>query len=139
MLNFTIRRLLLSVPVLVIISFVIFMLLELAPGDPMANVPLTVPPEVKEKMREALGLGEPWHIRFVKWLIQFFVVEPQVLFDHVFGTGFAEDKLRVISWQTRSPSHGHCRSADPANPVGGRHVICHRSADRTADRGDLGL
>lgn len=103
MLNFTIRRLLLSVPVLVIISFVIFMLLELAPGDPMANVPLTVPPEVKEKMREALGLGEPWHIRFVKWLIQFFVVEPQVLFDHVFGTGFAEDKLRVISWQTRSP------------------------------------
>jgi ABC-type dipeptide/oligopeptide/nickel transport system permease component len=38
---------------------VIFLLLELAPGDPMAQVPLTVPPEVKQKMREALGLGEP--------------------------------------------------------------------------------
>ncbi|NKB28171.1 MAG: ABC transporter permease subunit [Rhodobacteraceae bacterium] len=103
MLNFTIRRLLLSVPVLIFISLVIFMLLELAPGDPMANVPLTVPPEVKERMREALGLGEPWHIRFVKWMIQFFWVEPQNLIDHMFGTTFAEGKLRVISWQTRSP------------------------------------
>lgn len=103
MLNFTIRRLLISVPVLVFISLVIFMLLELAPGDPMANVPLTVPPEVKERMREALGLGEPWHIRFVKWMIQFFWVEPQILIDHYFGTTFAEGQQRVISWQTRSP------------------------------------
>jgi peptide/nickel transport system permease protein len=44
---------------LLFISLVIFLLLELAPGDPMAQVPLTVPPEVKQKMREALGLGEP--------------------------------------------------------------------------------
>ena len=58
MLTFTIRRLFLAIPTLLFISLVIFLLLELAPGDPMAQVPLTVPPEVKEKMREALGLGE---------------------------------------------------------------------------------
>ena len=58
MLTFTIRRLVLAVPTLLFISLAIFLLLELAPGDPMAQVPLTVPPEVKEKMREALGLGE---------------------------------------------------------------------------------
>ncbi|PSL21890.1 ABC transporter permease [Shimia abyssi] len=103
MLTFTIRRLILAVPTLLFISLVIFLLLELAPGDPMAQVPLTVPPEVKEKMRLALGLGEPMHIRFWKWLVQFFWVEPQVLFDHYFGTAYAEGKLRVISWQTRSP------------------------------------
>ena len=103
MLTFTIRRLILSIPTLFFISLVIFLLLELAPGDPMAQVPLTVPPEVKEKMRQALGLGEPGYIRFYKWLVQFFWVEPQVLFDHLFGTGFAEGKLRIISWQTRSP------------------------------------
>ena len=57
MLTFTIRRLLLSIPTLLFISLVIFLLLQLAPGDPMAQVPLTVPPEVKQKMREALGLG----------------------------------------------------------------------------------
>jgi peptide/nickel transport system permease protein len=103
MLTFTIRRLILSIPTLFFISLVIFLLLELAPGDPMAQVPLTVPPEVKEKMRQALGLGEPGYIRFYKWLVQFFWVEPQVLFDHLFGTSFAEGKLRIISWQTRSP------------------------------------
>ena len=59
MLTYTIRRLVLSVPTLLFISLVIFLLLELAPGDPMAQVPLTVPPEVKELMREALGLDGP--------------------------------------------------------------------------------
>ena len=103
MLNFTIRRLVLAVPTLLFISLVIFLLLELAPGDPMAQVPLTVPPEVKEKMREALGLGQPMHIRFWKWIVQFFWIEPQVLIDSMLGTTFSEGDLRVISWQTRSP------------------------------------
>ncbi len=103
MLTFTIRRLILAIPTLLFISLVIFLLLELAPGDPMAQVPLTVPPEVKEKMRLALGLGEPGYIRFYKWLVQFFWVEPQVLFDHMFGTTFSEGKLRIISWQHRGP------------------------------------
>jgi peptide/nickel transport system permease protein len=103
MLTYTIRRLVLSVPTLIFISLAIFLLLQLAPGDPMAQVPLTVPPEVKEKMRQALGLGEPVYVQYWKWLVQFFWIEPQVLFDHIFGTSFAEGKLRVISWQTRSP------------------------------------
>ncbi len=71
MLTFTIRRLLISIPTLIFISLIIFLLLNLAPNDPMAQVPLTVPPEVKEKMREALGLGQPLYIQFWKWLVQF--------------------------------------------------------------------
>ena len=103
MLNYTIRRLLISIPTLLFISLVIFLMLDLAPGDPMSSIPLTVPPEVKEKMREALGIGEPVHIRFLNWLYQFFVVEPQVAWDHLFGTDFAEGKQRIISFQSRSP------------------------------------
>ena len=103
MLTYTLRRLVLAIPTLLFISIVIFLLLQLAPGDPMAQVPLTVPPEVKQKMREALGLGAPIHVQYWKWLVQFFWIEPQVLIDHWFGTTFAEGKLRVISWQTRSP------------------------------------
>jgi len=103
MLTFTIRRLVLAVPTLLFISLIIFLLLELAPGDPMAQVPLTVPPDVKEKMREALGLGQPMHIRFWKWIVQFFWIEPQVLVDWALGTTFSAGDLRVISWQTRSP------------------------------------
>jgi peptide/nickel transport system permease protein len=113
MLTFTIRRLLLSIPTLLFISLVIFLLLQLAPGDPMAQVPLTVPPEVKQKMREALGLGAPIYVQYWKWLVQFFWIEPQVFIDYLTNrsallgwlpdTNFYQDELRVISWQTRSP------------------------------------
>ena len=103
MLTFTIRRLLLSIPTLLFIALVIFLLLELAPGDPMAQMPLTIPPEVKEKMREALGLGQPWYVRFYLWLYQFFIVEPQYWIDALFGTNFAQGAQRIISFQSRSP------------------------------------
>lgn len=103
MLTYTIRRLLLSIPTLIFIAFVIFMLLELAPGDPMSQMPLTIPPEVKEKMRLALGLGEPWWVRFPLWLKQFFIVEPQYWIDSAFGTNFADGAQRIISFQSRSP------------------------------------
>ncbi|MDO7559037.1 MAG: ABC transporter permease [Loktanella sp.] len=103
MLTFTLRRLLMSIPTLLFIAFVIFMLLELAPGDPMSQMPLTIPPEVKEKMRLALGLGEPWWVRFPLWLKQFFIVEPQYWWDAAFGTNFADGAQRIISFQSRSP------------------------------------
>ena len=103
MLTYTLRRLLLSIPTLLFIAFVIFMLLELAPGDPMANMPLTIPDEVKQRMREALGLGEPWYTRFGLWLYQFFVVEPQYWIDNAWGTNFADGAQRIISFQSRSP------------------------------------
>ncbi|ASP22298.1 peptide ABC transporter permease [Antarctobacter heliothermus] len=103
MLSFAMRRLVLTIPTLLFISFVIFMLLQLAPGDPMANVPLTVPDEVKQKMREALGLGEPPLVQYWKWLVQMFWIEPQVFIDWLFGTNMTEGVQRVISWQSRSP------------------------------------
>jgi peptide/nickel transport system permease protein len=103
MLSFTIRRLLTAIPTLIVISFVIFLLLELAPGDPMAQMPLTIPDEVRQRMREALGLGEPVHVRYWKWLVQFFWVEPLHLIDALFGTSLGEGMQRVLSWQTRSP------------------------------------
>ncbi|MFO6462946.1 ABC transporter permease [Jannaschia sp. KMU-145] len=103
MLTFTIRRLLFAIPTLLFIALAIFALLELAPGDPMANVPLTVPSEVREQMRQALGLGEPAPIRFWKWIVQFFWIEPLNVVDGLFGTTFAEGKLRIISWQNRAP------------------------------------
>ena len=36
-------------------------------------------------------------------MVQFFWIEPLVLIDNIFGSTFTEGKLRVISWQTRSP------------------------------------
>ena len=103
MLTYTIRRLLLAIPTLLFIALVIFLLLELSPGDPMAQMPMSIPPEVKERMREALGLDQPWWVRFYLWRYQFFVVEPQYWIDGLFGTDFAEGAQRIISFQSKSP------------------------------------
>ena len=66
---------------------------------------MTVPAEVREKIRESLGLGQPMHVRFGKWLVQFFVNEPLNILHDGFGItiGDAENRTRIISWATRSP------------------------------------
>ena len=105
MFNYTIRRLLFAIPTLLVISFLIFAILDLAPNDPTGNLPLTIPPEVREKIRISLGLGEPSPIRYLKWLQQFFINEPLNLIEQWFGIsiGDSENRLRVQSWATRSP------------------------------------
>lgn len=94
-----------AVPTLLVISFIIFALLDLAPNDPTGNLPLTIPPDVREQIRENLGLGQPFHIRYMKWLEQFFINEPLNVVEQLFGFEFAgsEDRLRIRSWATRSP------------------------------------
>ncbi|MDF2233970.1 ABC transporter permease [Albimonas sp. CAU 1670] len=104
MLTYTLRRLAFAIPALLAISFIIFAILDLAPSDPTAQLPLTIPPEVREKIRLSLGLGEPFAVRYWKWLIQFFVNEPLNLIEQWTGWSFGDgDRLRVLSWQTRSP------------------------------------
>ncbi len=103
MLNYTIRRLLLAIPTLIAISLIIFLLLDLAPSDPTANLPLTIPPEVREKIRLSLGLGEPIWVRYLLWCKQFFVNEPLNILEQWTGWQIGGDRLRVLSWQTRSP------------------------------------
>jgi len=102
MFHYTIRRLLLAIPTLLAISLIIFLLLDLAPSDPTANLPLTIPPEVREQIRESLGFNDPVHIRFLLWLKQFFINEPLNIIENWFGLEHG-DRLRVLSWQTRSP------------------------------------
>ncbi len=103
MFTYTIRRLLFAIPTLIAISLIIFLVLNLAPGDPTAQLPLTIPPDVKAKIRESLGLGEPLLVRYLLWLNQFFVSEPLHLLSELTGLDLAGDRQRVISWQTRSP------------------------------------
>ena len=66
---------------------------------------MTVPPEVRAKIRSSLGLDEPMHIRFGLWLVQFCVNEPLNLLHEGFGIsiGDVENRTRIISWSTRSP------------------------------------
>jgi peptide/nickel transport system permease protein len=103
MLSFTIRRLLAAIPTLLLISLVIFLLVDLAPGSPLSDIPLTVPPDVRQKMIEAMGADQPVMVRYVLWLKQFFWIEPQYALDAIFGTNFADGAQRIISWQSKVP------------------------------------
>src|SRR5579864_761289 len=68
--RYMIRRVLLAIPTLLLISFVLYAVLSLAPGDPLSQFAANpaVPPEVRENIRRSLGLDQPWPIRYVKWL-----------------------------------------------------------------------
>lgn len=59
-----------AIPTLLGISMVIFAILALAPGDPLAQFAAdpSVPPEVRDRIRENLGLNDPWLLRYFKWL-----------------------------------------------------------------------
>ncbi|MGN7294126.1 ABC transporter permease [Rhizobium sp. SAFR-030] len=104
MFTFTIRRLMFAVPTLLVISFVIFALLDLAPNDPLGDLPLTIPPEVREQIRAAMGLDQPFLIRYLKWLQQFFINEPLNIFERLTGLTIGSgERMRVLSWATRSP------------------------------------
>ncbi len=104
MFNFTIRRLIFTVPTLLFISFIIFFILDTAPNDPTGNLPLTIPPEVREKIRASLGLDKPMIVRYLLWCQQFFVNEPLNMIEKWFNITIGDgERLRVQSWATRSP------------------------------------
>ena len=63
------RRLLETIPLMIIISIVVFMFIHLIPGDPartLAGVEAT--PEEIEAIREELGLNDPLIVQYVNWV-----------------------------------------------------------------------
>jgi peptide/nickel transport system permease protein len=71
-LAYLLRRLLGSIPLLLGILTLIFFIIHLAPGDPTARfLNPNVPPEVVEQMRRNLGLDQPLHIQYLKWMRSF--------------------------------------------------------------------
>jgi peptide/nickel transport system permease protein len=63
------RRILTAIPTLFAISLVIFTILALAPGDPLSDLALNdaVPVELRQQMREDMGLDDPIPVRYAKW------------------------------------------------------------------------
>lgn len=104
--RYIVRRTLFAIPTLVVISLIIFAILDLAPGDPTGQLPLTIPAEVREQIRENLGLNDPFFIKWLKWMQLMFINEPLNAIDSIFGTciGDCENRGRIISWASRAPA-----------------------------------
>src|SRR5215831_5559906 len=71
MLSYIVRRILATVPVMVLVALFVFSLLYIAPGDPAAVIAgdQATPADV-ERIRQSLGLDRPFLIRFGEWVWQ---------------------------------------------------------------------
>lgn len=69
MTKYIVRRLLLAIPILILISMVTYVLIDLMPGD---SVDMLVDPsgsaESIERRREALGFNDPIYTRYIHWI-----------------------------------------------------------------------
>jgi peptide/nickel transport system permease protein len=68
--RYLIRRLLISIPVLLGISLILFTILALAPGDPFGELAQNpnIPPEVRMNLRKQFGLDDPIVVRYLRWV-----------------------------------------------------------------------
>lgn len=92
---YIVKRILSLIPVLFVVSIVIFMIIHLTPGDP-ASIILgdEATPEQVEQLREELGLNRPLYEQYVSWVfgamkgdlgMSYFMKEPvsQAILSHL--------------------------------------------------------
>ena len=69
MINTLLYRILLAVPTMLGVAVICFMLVQIAPGDPLVSV---MPPDASESLRQTLmqayGFDKPLPLQFVHWL-----------------------------------------------------------------------
>jgi peptide/nickel transport system permease protein len=71
MLAYFIRRVIATIPVVLMVALFVFSLLYIAPGDPAAIIAGDqASPEDVERIRASLGLDRPFLVRFFEWLWQ---------------------------------------------------------------------
>jgi ABC-type dipeptide/oligopeptide/nickel transport system permease component len=69
LLGYLVRRLLWAIPVLFVISVLVFYMLRLAPGDPTDTLlRQNYTPEAAQRLREKYGYDEPIYTQYWKWL-----------------------------------------------------------------------
>ncbi len=71
--TYVIRRILLIIPTVLIVSIIVFLSVRLIPGDVIDAMMALMPPEVgmgldREAIEQALGLDVPIHIQYGRWM-----------------------------------------------------------------------
>lgn len=75
MLKFTLKKILAMIPMALVISFLIYLGLELTPGDAVSYmIPpdqlANVSPEKLQAIRDLYGLNDPFLVRYFRWLVE---------------------------------------------------------------------
>ncbi len=91
MFQYLLRRLLLIIPLFIGITLITFVVIHLAPGEPVEMQTALSPKasaKTRERLREFYGLDKPLHVQYANW------VKKMARFD--FGRSFAPDGRPVI-------------------------------------------
>jgi peptide/nickel transport system permease protein len=67
--KFSVRRTLIMIPQLIVLSILIFVLAQLMPGDALSGqVGPDVDPKRLDEIREQMGWNDPWHEQYARWM-----------------------------------------------------------------------
>ena len=98
MVKYTVKRLLILIPILIGVAFIIFTIMDFTPGDPAIRI---LGPEssveAREQLRVELGLDQPFWIRFFEYVKD---VVTDLDFGESYRTGIRS--LKIYSTEFRS-------------------------------------
>ena len=71
--KYIIKRILQTIPLLIMVSLISFFIIRLSPVDPLAELKLnpSVSPATVERERQRLGLDKPIIVQYGKWACSF--------------------------------------------------------------------
>ena len=83
MLSYVIRRTLVLIPTLFVITLIVFTLIRAAPGDPLdIFLDPTLDPRDYAEVRERMGLNQPIHVQYAYWVSHFFQGDMGISFNY---------------------------------------------------------
>src|SRR5262249_9024760 len=89
---FALRRLVLAVPLLIGITFISFLVIQLAPGGPfdyLRSEETGQNTKLVQKLNEEFGLDQPFHVQYWRWLSRIARLD--------FGRSFQPDARPVLT------------------------------------------
>ena len=73
MLKYILKRILISIPILVAVVFIVFWMLNVLPGNPIEQMMgEKLKPDVVVRLTEQWGLNDPWIVRFARYVWKIF-------------------------------------------------------------------
>lgn len=64
-----VRRTLITIPQIIVLSVLVFILAQAMPGDALTGlIDPNIDPATIEAMRERLGLNNPWYVQYIDWV-----------------------------------------------------------------------
>ena len=99
MITYILRRLILTLPLLIGITLITFLVMHLAPGKPtdlVTEMQVKVGAEAKERLKILYGLDKPWYIQYFNWLGRLTRLD--------FGKSFKDDRPVVKKVAERLPA-----------------------------------